>query len=112
MENQSELSLVAGPNGEAESQRIKGRLRSLLFRNTSMPSGIRKQFMNTLVMTRSPNEWLELEETINEELAHWDEVAEANKRVKQAKAVFRKSGRWPPGYEPNVDSVESRSSWL
>jgi hypothetical protein len=103
--HQDEFSFVAGSRVGGESTQ-RDRLRALLSRSDHIPAGIRKQIIDTLVMARSPIEWIELEKTVNTESTHWAEVAEAKKKRRQATASFRRHGKWPQGYDPNVDPVE------
>jgi hypothetical protein len=111
LKKQSELCFAEGPSGGGESERIKGRLRAILYReDNEMPLGIRRQFTNTLLMHRSENEWIDLEKTVNRELIHWDEVAAAKWRSRQAKAYLKKHGRWPSWHKPNIDPAQEVSS--
>ena len=95
-----------GASCDSSSQRIKGRLRAALSRrDVNMPEAIRKQFIGTLPMARSSREWIELEKGVSTELNYWDEIAAAKKKVRQAKAHFRRHATWPHGYDPDVDLV-------
>ena len=102
----TELCLGTKTSGCEETRRIRARLQATLSqRDSNMPVKVRRQFTSTLVMTRSPKEWIELEIATDTELAYWDEVAAAKKAVRRAKAFFKAHGRWPSDYDPDVDLV-------
>jgi hypothetical protein len=92
---------------DAESTRVQRRLRDALSIDRNMPKAVCAQFMNTLVMVRSPSEWRELERNITVELDYYDGIAAVKRRVKQARTHHKKTGRWPADYDPDTDLVEN-----
>jgi hypothetical protein len=74
-----------------------------------LPRHVFSQFRRTLPLTRSEKEWGWLWEAVRGEVAFYGNLMETKKKVAAAKTVFKKTGRWPDGFDPDVDYVAEAS---
>ena len=106
MDIETDLPLVAKPVvGHSESSRTKSRLHTTMLRDDRLPSTVRKQYLRTLAMARSADEWEMLGHTLNAEIEYYSRIAAAKESVRQAEAFYRRHQRWPSDYDPNHDPI-------
>jgi len=75
-----------------------------------LPKAVFDQFRKTLPLYRTEKEWEWLLKSIKEEISFYANLKEAKKKVSMANTAFKKTGRWPDGYDPNTDYVKEAST--